>query len=512
MMIFDILQRRADYEPDKRALVDLASGRAYTYAQANARASAVAEVLAAHCKLSSGARVALLMQNCTEFFEILFGCAKAGMIAVPLNWRLAAPELQGILQDCTPDLLIYDAQFAPTIAALKELTPGLQCIALGGQSDDAVDPAYEVLLTQTSGKPVIMPERALTDTWYILYTSGTTGKPKGVIQTYGMALFNHLNIGAPMALTSADVTLNLLPLFHTGGINLLTMPTLLAGGTALIMKSFDAGSALQLFSREVTAFFGVPAIYLMLSQHPDFAQADLARVRVMACGGAPLPISVLDLYAERGVVIRQGFGMTETGPTVFLMDEQNVRRKAGAVGKPAMFVAARVVDAAGKDLPPDAIGELLLRGPAITPGYWQQAEKTAEAFTADGWLRTGDLARRDEENYFYIVDRSKDMFISGGENVYPAEVENVLFQHPAVLEAAVLGLPDPKWGESGLAVVACKPGQEVSAENLLAFCNDRLARYKLPKHIAFVPSLPRNAAGKVVKPELRKLYAPRFIV
>ncbi|MBI1891779.1 MAG: long-chain fatty acid--CoA ligase [Burkholderiales bacterium] len=509
MMTFDILQRRADYSPRKRALVDLATGREYTYAQTNARASAVAEVLREQYGLQPGDRVALLVQNCTEFFEVLFGCAKAGMIAVPLNWRLPAAELQGILEDSVPKLVIYDAQFAQTVAQLKESNSGLQAIVLGEEAD-AGNPSYESLLAKTSGNPVVMPERLLTDTWYVLYTSGTTGKPKGVIQTFGMALFNHLNVGLPMELTSADVTLNVLPFFHTGGINLLTIPTLLVGGTAMIMKSFDAEFALKLLSREVSAFFAVPAIYLMLSQHPNFADADIAKVRVWACGGAPMPISLLDLYADRGAHIRQGFGMTETGPTVFLMDTQNVRRKVGAVGKPMLFAAARVVDEEGNDLPPDEVGELLVRGPAITPGYWQQPEKTAEAFTADGWLRTGDLAKYDQEGYFFIVDRSKDMFISGGENVYPAEVENVFFQHPAVLEVAVIGIPDSKWGEVGLAVVARKPGQEVSAEKLLEFCNGKLARYKIPKHIEFVSALPRNASGKVVKPDLRKQYAPRF--
>jgi len=502
MMTFDVLQRRADYTPRNRALVDLATGREYTYAQVNARASAVAELLLERYGLEPGERVALLAQNCTEFVEILFGCAKAGLIVVPLNWRQPAPELQGILDDCRPKLVIYDAQFSPVMNELRH-SADFKGIVLGAEPQGS-DPCYETLLAKTSGNPVVMPERAVIDTWYILYTSGTTGKPKGVIQTYGMALFNHLNL--PLELTSSDVTLNVLPFFHTGGINLLTMPTLLAGGTAMIMKSFDAEFALKLLSREVSGFFGVPAIYLMLSQHANFMYTDLSRVRVWACGGAPMPVSLLDSYADRGVHIRQGFGMTETGPTVFFMDMQNVRRKVGAVGKPMMFAAARVVDEQDNDLPPDEVGELLVRGPAVTPGYWRQPERTAEAFTRDGWLRTGDLAKVDQEGYYYIVDRSKDMYISGGENVYPAEVENLFYQHPAVLEVAVVGVPDPQWGEVGLAVVARKPGQEVPAEKLREFCNGKLARYKIPKHITFVQALPRNAAGKVIKSELRKQY------
>lgn len=506
MIAIDLVQKQAECWPKNRAIVDVSSRREYTYEQLNRRASAVAEALRESLGIGKGERVAILAQNRSEFFEVLFGCAKTEIILVPLNWRLAVPELSFILRDSEPEALIYDPAFTEQAAGLREEFPELRTVVLDDERGEA-DATYEELLGQTSGNVVFMPPRDMDDTWYILYTSGTTGKPKGAIQTFSMGLFNHLNVGVPLNLTSHDVTLNVLPFFHTGGINLLTMPTLIVGGTAMIMRSFDPEFALKLLSREVSVFFGVPAIYQMLYDHPNFGETDLSGVREWSSGGAPMPVAVLDRYAEHGVNIRQGFGMTETGPTVFLMDERNVRKKVGSVGRPQMYALVRVVDGEENDLPPDEVGELLVKGPAITPGYWQQPEKTRETFTDDGWLRTGDLAQRDEDGYYYIVDRAKDMFISGGENVYPAEVENVLYQHPEVAEAAVIGVPDEKWGEVGLAAVVRRPDQNLSAEELIEFCGDRLARYKIPKRIEFVDALPRNAAGKVIKSELREEYA-----
>jgi fatty-acyl-CoA synthase len=321
-----------------------------------------------------------------------------------------------------------------------------------------------------------------------------------------MVLVNAINISLAIDLTARDTTLNLLPCFHTGGLNLYANPTFYAGGTALVQRTFDAAETLRLLATRATAFFGVPAVYLFLSQHPDFAQTRFERMRSWGCGGAPLPLSLLEAFAARGIRIRQGFGMTETGPTVFMVDEAHATAKAGSVGKPQLFVDVRIVDRDGQDVPTGALGELWIKGPGVTPGYWQRPEATAEAL-AGGWLRSGDVARRDADGYYYIVDRWKDMFISGGENVYPAEIENVLFDHPAVAEAAVIGVPDTRWGEVGRAVVAVKAGHTLTEADLLAFCSGKLARYKLPKSVVFVERLPRNAAGKVLKTDLREQYA-----
>lgn len=278
------------------------------------------------------------------------------------------------------------------------------------------------------------------------------------------------------------------------------------GGTAVIQRNFDPEQTFRLLADEVTTFFGVPAVYLILSQHDDFAKTDFDNIRSWACGGAPMPVSLLETYAERGIIIRQGFGMTETGPTVFLIDEANAVKKSGSVGKPQLFVQVRIVDREGIDVPQGEMGELLVRGPGVTPGYWELPDMTAETITPEGWLHTGDVARCDEDGYYYVVDRWKDMYISGGENVYPAEIENVLFYHPAIADVAVIGVPDAKWGEVGKAVIVLEPGEALTEVEIVAYCRERLAKYKIPKTTVFVNELPRNAAGKVLKTELQQQF------
>jgi fatty-acyl-CoA synthase len=498
MYTFDWLDKQAQLYPSKTALVDAATGRRLTYPEFQIRASRVAEFLSDEWGIQPGDRVALLAYNSSDYFEILYGCAKIGAVLVCLNWRLAVPELAFIVEDATPSALIYDDEFAEAATALANR-----------QKIDRLLPmsAYEEALSQTSGQPIVMPPTKLDTPWFLLYTSGTTGRPKGVIQTHGMVFYNALNIGNPIGLNANDVSLNLLPFFHTGGLNLFTNPTLMFGGTAVIQRSFDPQQTFHLLAEEVTVFFGVPAVYLFLSQHEDFAKTDFSNIRSWACGGSPMPLSLLETYAERGIIIRQGFGMTETGPTVFLVDEANAVNKGGSVGKPQLFVEVRIVDREGIDLPQGEMGELLIRGPGVTPGYWQLPDVTAATITPEGWLHSGDVARCDEEGYYYIVDRWKDMYISGGENVYPAEVENVLFYHPAIADVAVIGIPDAKWGEVGKAVIVLEPGNPVTEAEILAFCQERLAKYKIPKTTVFVDELPRNAAGKVVKTELQKRFS-----
>ena len=319
-----------------------------------------------------------------------------------------------------------------------------------------------------------------------------------------MFFWNAINIGHAVGLTSASTNLNVLPTFHSGGLNLYTTPCLHLGARSINLREFDPARVLELLvSGEITHFFGVPAIYQFLAEHPGWADADLSKVESWACGGAPMPIALLQRYADRGVVIRQGMGLTETSPTVFLTDEAHAISKVGSVGKPALHTEIRVVDEAGADVGVDEIGELWVRGPNVTPGYWERPEANDASFT-DGWLHTGDAARIDVDGYVFIVDRWKDMYISGGENVYPAEVEQVLFHHPNVMDVAVIGVPDERWGEVGMAVVVPRDAAGFDAAEILAFCDDKLARYKIPKQVATVGELPRNAAGKVLKRELRE--------
>ncbi len=506
MFVIDWLAKQAALRPEKTALVDLASGRRFDYRQLNERASRFAEFLRGRCGIAPGDRVAVLAHNCSDYFEMLYGCAKIGAIQVCLNWRLSVDENRVVLADSGASGLVYGADFD---AAAREL-----CVAggpkrlarLGGAADGV--PGYEEALAQSSGRPIEMPCRGMDEVWYLLYTSGTTGKPKGVIQTYGMTFFNGVNSILSAKLSRDDVLLSVLPYFHTGGLNLYVNPLIQAGGTTYVMQQFDADRTIELLEGGVTVFFGVPAIYLFLSQHPRFAKADFSRVRTWACGGAPIAKSLLEQYLAKGITICTGFGMTETGPTVFLSDEETARRKVGSVGRPVVYALTRVVDDEGRELGPNQRGELLVKGPGITPGYWKNPHAT-QAAIRDGWLWSGDVAYYDEDGDYYIVDRSKDMFISGGENVYPAEVENVLFQMEAIAEAAVIGVADAKWGEVGKAIVALKPGAALAPEAIAKFCRERLAGYKVPKHYEFVPALPRNAAGKVVKPQLRELYGAK---
>ncbi|MCP4305701.1 MAG: long-chain fatty acid--CoA ligase [bacterium] len=488
---FDWIAHHADQSPDKAALVDEGRDLTLSYAELDEQSRRLAAWLADN-GVVKGDRVAFLAGNTTDVFEALFACAKLTAILVPLNWRLAIPEQQFIVDDCRPRVLIYQEQFAVTAAELAAPVK----LQLG---DD-----YSAAKAQSDPDPIGPVSATFDDPWAIMYTSGTTGHPKGAIVTHGMIFWNAINIGHAVDLTSKSTNLNVLPTFHTGGLNLYTTPCLHLGARSVNMAEFDPGKVLEwLESGEITHFFGVPAIYQFLAEHPRWEEADLSKVESWACGGAPMPVALLERYSNRGVVIRQGMGLTETSPTVFLTDEAHAVSKVGSVGKPALHTEIRVVDEDGNDVATDEVGELWVRGPNVTPGYWERPEANESSFT-DDWLHTGDAARIDADGYVFIVDRWKDMYISGGENVYPAEVEQVLFHHPNVLDVAVIGVADERWGEVGVAVVVPRQVEGFDGDDLLAFCGDKLARYKIPKHVRVIDELPRNAAGKVLKRSLKE--------
>ncbi|MBT9447230.1 MAG: long-chain fatty acid--CoA ligase [Hyphomonadaceae bacterium] len=490
--IFDLSAKRADLAADRIAMEELATGRSVTYGAFDDRAARLAQVLADE-GVEAGDRVAVLCRNRIAFFEILFACAKRGVIMTPLSWRAPIAELAGLVADSAPRLLFFGAEEEETAAALD--IPAR--IAL-----DAAD-GYEARIA--AAKPLRGRDRwPADDCWYLIYTSGTTGAPKGVIQTYRMAMANYVNIRQAIDLRGDDVTLNFLPLFHTAGINLHALPVFFAGGRSLIVPQFDADAMIELLAGDrLDVFFGVPAVYQQLALHPRFDNVDLSRVRNWGCGGAPLPDVLVETYRKRGVRVCNGMGMTETGPTAFLVDAERAWDKIGSVGKPQILTAVRIVDADGVDVPDGDTGEVLFAGPNITPGYWNKPQETAAAIH-EGWLKSGDLARRDADGYYFIVGRSKDMYISGGSNVYPAEVENVLAEHPDILEAAVIGVPDERWGETGEAYLMLRPGHVAPPDaEIQQFLRARLAPYKAPKRYVFVDDFPRTAAGKVQKHRLR---------
>jgi len=475
----------AGYTPDRLCLRDDAGGREWTYALAETRARA----MAAHLRglgVGRGDRVGVYAQNCPEFVFLFLACVKLGAILVPLNFRLTPAETDVLLNDAEPVLLVHDAAMAPAAA---ELTSAPEARATVDDLAPVID----------AGEADFAPDRPgeLDDPVMILYTAGTTGRSKGVIVTHRMLLWNSINTALRLDITSADHSQAYAPFFHTGGWNVLLTPFLHAGASHTLMSAFEPDRVLELMAAEgTTIFWGVPTMMRMLAESPRFADTDLSTVRYVVVGGAPMPLDLIDLWHARGVFIRQGYGLTEVGPNTFSLHHDDAVRKRGSIGFPNFYIDARAVRADGTAAGVDEPGELWLRSEVVTPGYWRRPEATAEAIV-DGWFRTGDVVRRDAEGFWYVVDRKKNMFISGGENVYPAEVEAVLESHPDVAEAGVVGVPDPKWGEVGQAFLVTRDGAAPDPETLTAYCRERLAGYKTPRHFAFVAELPRNAVGKI---------------
>lgn len=497
----DPIRFHAARTPDKLALLDIASGRASTYAEVDRRADGLAAHLRAR-GLVAGDRVAILARNTPAFFELQFAASRVGVALVPLNVRLAAEELAFILADCAPAMLVYDVAFRQMAETLADRCHLKRRLAL-----DPDDPACEYERAIDGAGPAA-PDHPAThdDVCLIIYTSGTTGRPKGALITHGVMFWQAVNATGPCGLTSRTVELVMLPLFHIAGINANANPALRLGGSVLIQRSFDAGETLRLLSDptlSVNSLTGVTAQYQFMADHAAFDEADLGRLVYAGVGGSPTPAPLLKVYADRNVPLCEGFGMTEAGPGVCTLGTADLARKRGSVGKPLMHVDLRLV-AAGHDVAEGEIGELWLRAPNIVPGYWNSPAADAAAFT-DGWFRTGDLARQDPEGFVYIVDRLKDMYISGGENVYPAEVERVLYLLPHVAEAAVIGVPHPRWGETGRAFVVPRAGSALSADDVLRHCDAHLARFKRPATVSIVGELPRNASGKVLKKLLREM-------
>ena len=499
---FDWIAHHAAARGDRVAMVDLHTGRQFTYAAFHDRVGRLASGLRAAYGVDRGDRVGVLAHNSSDLCEMQFACGRLGAVFVPMNWRLTVPELTFIVGDCAPVLIIHDPEFQDAALALAE-----RCGVRRLLSREPEDSAYERLIASHAND--VAPE-PLThdDTATILYTSGTTGHPKGARITHGMRFWQTINLTGPNRVTADSVTLITLPQFHVGGLDVYANPCFHFGGTTLIMRGYDPAETLRLLADPeagVTLYIGAPAHFLFMAQLPAFETITF-HDRLIACiAAAPVPLPQLRQWEARGLPLQQAWGMTETCGVGIALDPADRVRKAGSAGKPCLHIATRIVRVDGSDAPPGEMGELWVKGPSVTPGYWKNDEANRTAFT-DGWLRTGDAALTDEDGFYYIVDRWKDMYISGGENVYPAEVEEVLFRLEGVAEVAIIGVPDERWGEVGRAIISVRPGHTLTEADVMRHCDGNLARYKQPRSVVFVEALPRNATGKVHKPTLRKLH------
>ncbi|MDX2380204.1 MAG: long-chain fatty acid--CoA ligase [Acidimicrobiia bacterium] len=499
---YDWIAHHAATRGEKEAMRDLASGRSFTYAQMNDRTNRLASALRHDFGVGRGDRVVVLAENDTNFFEVEFACWKLGAVFVPVNWRLTVPELEFIVGDCSPAAIIHDDGFAETAATLATSCAITHRISWGGGGGDAAPYEDAIAAAEPLAEAVATTH---DDILTIMYTSGTTGSPKGAIITQGMTFWNAVNCVEFFGLGESMVNLAILPLFHTGGLNVFANPAFHFGATTLVVRAFDPAAVLDLLMSEevgITHTIGVPANWLFMSQVPAFADASFPTLITPCVGGSPTPVPLIEAWASKGLPLQQAFGMTETSPLVLALKPEDCEARIGSAGLPALHTEVRVVTETGSTAAPGEIGELWVRGPNITPGYWNRPDANRDSFT-DGWLHTGDAARTDDDGYYYIVDRWKDMYISGGENVYPAEVENVIYQLGGITEVAVIGVPDEQWVEVGRAVVVRAPGSAITDTEIVNHCRANLARFKVPNSVVFIDEIPHNATGKVLKRELR---------
>jgi fatty-acyl-CoA synthase len=492
----DWLEKRALLTPDRVALIDGPGGPELTFREWNARVNRTANFLQ-ELGVNKGDRISVYASNCAEYLDLFWAAGKIGFVLHNLNWRLTVHELRGIVADADPVVLVYSDDWGPRVEGLRSsLRTVRHVLALGepgpgdrnfAERDDSPDDAPA------------RPPLDMDDIWGIYYTGGTTGLPKGAILTHGNLTWNSVNTITSWGITADHVAPLQLPIFHIGGPNIFMVPLVHVGGTTILCKAFDPDETFDLIERGgITHYVGVPTMYQMLQAHPRWETADFSKLDLVISGGAPCPLPIMQKFWDRGIDFKMGYGLTEAAGNNFWLPPERVRDKTTSVGYPIFHIDMKIVGEDGAEVGPDEAGELLIRGPHVTPGYWRRPEATAETIK-DGWLWTGDLAVRDDEGYFSIKGRSKDMFISGGENVYPAEVESVMLAFPGVAEAALVGVPHEKWGEVGAAFLVVEPDAGFSEEAFLAYLGERLAKYKLPRRVTLLEELPKTAIGKIDK-------------
>lgn len=495
------LGKRRLRNPGKTAVVF--DGESLTYGQLADAADRVAAVLW-HRGIRKGDAVAYIGENSPQFLQVMFGAAQLGAVFVPVNTRLAAPEMRHVLADSGARALILDPEF------LDRAMPGVEAgriahVIVTGAGVPEHPGLAQLIATATGGHT--LAEVGHDDPAAIIYTSGTTGRPKGAVLSHGNLTWVALNCVVDYDVVSTDVSLMISPLFHVASLGMGALPVILKGATLVLEKGFEPGRALALIERHrITMLSGVPTTYQMMADHPAWADTDLSSLQKLTCGGSAVPTRILNAYEERGLSFSQGYGMTETSPGATSLSPAMTREKQGSVGLPHFFTEVRIADEHGDMVPRGTVGEIQVSGPNVFLGYHGLPEASADAFTDDGWFRSGDLGYLDDDGYLYISDRLKDMIISGGENIYPAEVENLIADIEGVSGVAVVGVPDERWGEVPWAVVTLRDGAEVDTEKVRHHLDGLLARYKLPKNVVVVDDLPRTASGKIRKADLRERF------
>jgi fatty-acyl-CoA synthase len=495
----DWLSKWAKFTPNRMFLREHQRDIQWNYSDFNTRTNALAAYLIDRYKIKKGDRIAIYSKNKSEHVILFLACIKIGAMLVPLNFRLMPRELDILIKDADPKIFFYDEEFSDHIPKLSALNNVSNKKNLNEITEfllkEKIDGSFTPNETFTEDDPVM-----------ILYTAGTTGLSKGVIITHKMLFWNSINTGLRLDLNSGDHTQSFAPFFHTGGWNVLFTPFLHHGASHTLLIQFDADLILQLMEKEkATILFGVPTMLQMMADSPYFDKVDLSSVRYAIVGGAPMPIPLINIWHKKGVYIRQGFGLTEVGPNCFSLHQDDAIRKKGSIGFPNFYIDAKIMRDDKTQCSFNEVGELWLKSPVVTPGYWEKEKESAEAIT-DGWFHTGDLVKQDEEGYFYVVDRKKNMFISGGENVFPAEIESFLYTNEKIKEVAVIGVDDDKWGEVGKAYIVLKENYSADENEILDFCKGNLAKYKIPKHIEFLSELPKSEAGKIDKKKLLQMH------
>lgn len=502
---------RARINGTSEAVYDLDNNIRYTYNDLDERANILANYLKEKLGIKKGDRIAFISRNRIEMIDAYYATAKLGAVLIPYNVRLSSVEFEKLLNNETPKILFYEVAFKDLVSQFRSKVNIESYIVLNENDGFDEDIPYSEVINYENKNMVYCSTLELDDIHLIIHTGGTTGLPKGAMISHQSLIFNSFNEICTWGLNYQDSAFIILPLYHTGGWNLLTLPLLHCGGRIIINKQFDPRLTLEVIEKEkTTLLFGAATIFRMISDLPEFEKANLSSLKWVMAGAAPTPINIMERYWNKGLKFILGYGMTEAGPnnlssTPQFMTDQMIRDKYASVGKPMYMTMVKVVDEKGESVGVNEVGELLWSGPQIFSGYWNHEIETNKTL-ADGWVYTGDMAKVDEDGYYYIVGRKKNMYISGGENVFPPEVESAIYEIPQVQEVCVFGVPDEKWGEVGKAVISLKKGQSITKEEIIKILRNKLAGYKIPKYIQFIDDIPKNNVGKIVVSKIMELY------